>query len=252
MGVDLHFTHGGQAAAITLARPQARNALDTATLDALTAAFREADAAGARVIVLRGAGPAFCAGADRKAYPGYRLPEQDEAHTQQAIGIGNRVARAILGCNAVTVAQVQGAAIGGGLVLAMACDLRFAADDARLALPELTLGLPLGWGGLQRLVQLVGSTRAWEILASGRALGGQEAAAIGLCTGAAPAEALAARVDEQVERLLAIAPAALLLTKRQFRALAATAALGAIDELDGPLLLGALRQPGAADAFGLR
>lgn len=252
MSVELQFTHGDHAATITLARPQALNALNQALLDDLANAFREADARGVRVIVLRGEGRAFSAGADRKDYPGYRAPEQHEGHTQQAINVGNRVAEAIMGTNAVTVAQVQGHAIGGGLVLAMCCDMRFAADEARLSLPELTLGLPLGWGGLYRLVQLVGTTRAWEILCTGRSLGGQEAVAIGLCSGAAPAAALAAMVDERVTQLLGIAPAALLLSKRQFRAMAATAALGMLSELDGPLLLGALRGPGAAGAFDLR
>lgn len=249
MSVELNYDDGGRSATVTLTRPEALNALDQAMLDEVAAAFGEADARGVRVIVLRGAGRSFCAGADRKAYPGYSAAETDEARAQQAINVGNRVSQAIMGTNAVTLAQVHGHAIGGGLVLAMCCDMRFAAEDARLSLPELSLGLPLGWGGLYRLVQLVGATRAWEILAGGAVLSGREAAAAGLCSMAVPADVLAERVAARVAGLLAIDPAALLVTKRQFRALAATAGLGALAELDGPLLLGSLRGAGATQAF---
>ena len=88
MTVSLNFSHEGAVATVSLARPEARNALNYAMLEKVSDAFRVADSSGARIIVLRADGPSFCAGADRKAYPGFSSGESNEALAQHAINIG--------------------------------------------------------------------------------------------------------------------------------------------------------------------
>lgn len=249
MSVDLQFSHDGALATVSLNRPEARNALSYAMLEQVSEAFRAADAKGARVILLRGEGASFCAGADRKAYPGFSTSQSNEALTQYAINVGNRVTQAITQTNALTIAQVQGHAIGGGMVLAMCCDLRFAADDARLSLPELSLGVPLGWGALYRLVDRVGVSKAWDMLASFEVLSGLQAADAGLCNAALPAQELASLVSKKIDGFLKINPQALFLTKRQMRSISAKASFGNLEDLDGTLLLGPLRDNSFSGAF---
>ncbi|MBH1963027.1 MAG: enoyl-CoA hydratase/isomerase family protein [Comamonadaceae bacterium] len=249
MTVSLNFSHEGAVATVSLARPEARNALNYAMLEQVSDAFRVADSRGARIIVLRADGPSFCAGADRKAYPGFSSGESNEALAQHAINIGNRVTQTIASTNALTIAQVHGHAVGGGLVLAMCCDMRFTADDARLSLPELSLGLPLAWGALYRLIGMVGTTKAWDMLASMEILSGSEAAQIGLCSAAVPAAELPGLVSRKIEGFLKINPQALFLTKRQFRAISAKASFGNLEDLDGSLLLGPLRANTFDNAF---
>ncbi|SHF60032.1 enoyl-CoA hydratase/isomerase family protein [Devosia limi] len=241
MSVDLSWNDAGTVATVCLNRPEALNAMNYEALTGVASAFQQADAAGARIIVLRGAGRSFCAGADRKQYPGFSTAETDEGLAQHAIEIGASVKRALSGTNALTIAQLHGHVVGGGLVMAMCCDMRFVAEDASLSLPELKLALPLGWGALYRLIELVGTTRAWSMLAEFEVLSGLDAVKAGLCSSAFAPEALAAAVAQRVEALMEIDPEALFLTKRQFRAIAGRASFGNLDDIDGALLLGPLR-----------
>lgn len=249
MSVALSWNEARSVATVSLDRPAARNALTAEAMTDVADCFRRADAEGARIILLRGEGPSFCAGADRKQYPGFTSKEQDAGRAQHAIEIGVALKRALMGTNALTIAQIHGHAIGGGLVMAMCCDLRFAAEDARLSLPELRLGLPLGWGALYRLVELVGTGRAWSMLVDFAELSGKAAADAGLCSAAFPAECLAEEVETRIDKLLQIDAEALFLTKRQFRAIAARASFGNMDDIDGALLLGPLRGPTVRQTF---
>lgn len=249
MSIDLTWNDAGDVATVTLNRPEALNAMTAEALMDVARAFRTADAEGARIILLNGAGRSFCAGADRKEYPGFKSSEKNVGRAQNAIEVGVELKRAMMGTNALTVAQVHGHVVGGGLVMAMCCDMRFAAEDARMSLPELKLALPLGWGALYRLVELVGTTRAWSMLAEFEELSGTAAVEAGLFTDAFPADAMAGKVAGRIENLLQIDPEALFLTKRQFRAMAARASLGNIEDLDGALLLGPLRGPNVREKF---
>ncbi|GIJ03237.1 hypothetical protein Sya03_25890 [Spirilliplanes yamanashiensis] len=103
----------------------------------------------------------------------------------------------------VTVAAVQGHAIGAGFQLALACDLRVLADDARLSMAEVTLGLVPDLGGTKRLVELVGYSRALELCLTGRRVGAAEAAAMGLANAVVPAAELAGATDDLVSAVLA-------------------------------------------------
>jgi enoyl-CoA hydratase/carnithine racemase len=249
MSIDLTWNDAGTVATVTLNRPEALNAMTAAALGEVGDAFQRADREGARIILLRGAGRSFCAGADRKQYPGFKSAEKDEGIAQHAIEVGIRLKRARVNVNALTIAQVHGHVVGGGLVMAMNCDMRFAAEDAKMSLPELKLALPLGWGALYRLIELVGTTRAWAMLAEFQELSGRQAVEAGLVSDAFAADQLAEKVQGRIENLLQIDPEALFLTKRQFRAIAARAAFGNIEDLDGAMLLGPLRGPHVREKF---
>ncbi|MEH6528222.1 MAG: enoyl-CoA hydratase/isomerase family protein [Sneathiella sp.] len=241
MTIHLTYSHEGDVATVILDRPEALNALDYDALERVGEAFRIADANGARIILLRGEGRAFCAGADRRNYPGYNSNETNEGKAQHAINIGNQVTQKITKTNALTIAQLHGHVVGGGLVLAMCCDMRFAAENASLSLPELKLGLPLGWGALYRLINIIGTSRAWDMLASLKTLSGKEAIDVGLCNAAVDEGMLSNFVSGKIEEFLQIEVEALYLTKRQFRAISSTASLGNLEDMDGPILLGPLR-----------
>ncbi|WP_112324302.1 enoyl-CoA hydratase/isomerase family protein [Oceanibium sediminis] len=249
MTIDLTWNDERSVATVTLNRPEALNAMTGEALGEVAHAFQEADANGARVILLRGAGRSFCAGADRKQYPGFKSSEDNVGVAQNAIEIGIHLKRALTGTNALTVAQVHGHVVGGGLVMAMCCDMRFAAEDAKLSLPELKLALPLGWGALYRLIELVGTTRAWSMLAEFEVLSGRQGVEAGLISDAFPADELDDKVQQRIENLLQIDAEALFLTKRQFRAIATRASLGNLEDLDGALLLGPLRGPNVRKKF---
>lgn len=186
-------------ATVTVCRPEKLNALNGATIDELDACFRAlADDASARVIVLTGAGPkAFVAGADigelatLGASEGQRLARRGQALMDRIEHLGKPV-----------IAAVNGFALGGGCELALACSFRWAADTAKLGLPETGLGLIPGYGGTQRLARLVGRGRALEMILRGNMVTAGEALAMGLVNRVLPAAELADAVA-QVAREIA-------------------------------------------------
>ena len=143
------------------------------------------------------------------------------------------------------MARLHGNVLGGGLCLAMACDFRLAAADARLGLPEVDLGLPLTWGGTARLVHEVGAARARQLILLTDPVSGVEAAGWGLVHRAVPADELDAAVDDWAGRLAAKPESAVHMAKTQFRALSRRSGLGDTTETDGDLLLAT----GAGSAF---
>ncbi|WP_115863517.1 enoyl-CoA hydratase/isomerase family protein [Halorussus litoreus] len=157
---------------VTLARPERRNALTPAGLDALEAAVTEADAP---VVYLRGEGPAFCAGADLDV-----VADLDRESAEAFAERGQRVADAIEDADSVVVAGVDGPARGGGVELALACDLRVATPKATFAEPGVTLGLFGAWGGTVRLPRIVGEGEALDLMLSGRTVDAEDAHRMGL------------------------------------------------------------------------
>jgi len=170
-----------------------------------------------RVVVVRGSGRAFSAGIDRQMLAPAgglsalaRLPQAEA----DAVLAGYQAAFDWLGEDRfVSVAAVQGYAIGAGLQLALACDLRVLADDAQLCLPETGLGLVPDLGGTRALASLVGPSRALEMCLTGRRVGAAEALQIGLATVVVPAADLDAAVGDLVAALLAPPAAAVRETK---------------------------------------
>ncbi|APV44873.1 enoyl-CoA hydratase [Dehalogenimonas formicexedens] len=171
--MTIDFTTDGAFAVITLNRPEAYNALDLASLRALSDAVARFESDGnLRVVIVTGTGKAFSAGADIDE----TLPFMKEHGTKSlppTIMRGQTVTKPI-------IAAVNGLALGGGFELALACDLRIAAVSARFGFPEIGLGLIPGWGGTQRLPRLVGAGRAAEMILTGRAISADEAVRIGL------------------------------------------------------------------------
>jgi enoyl-CoA hydratase/carnithine racemase len=200
----------GAVLTLTLDRPDQLNAQTPETWAALAGIGRDLDP-DVRVVVVRGEGRAFSAGLDRRLFdpsPGVRgglgeLGRLAPGEAQERIRGYQAGFRWLRSPGIVSVAAVQGHAIGAGAQLALACDLRVLADDAALRLPETTLGLVPDLTGTSTLVQAVGYSRALEISLTGRAVGAAEARAIGLATAVVPPADLQAAVDDLVQALLA-------------------------------------------------
>ena len=200
----------GRVGLVTLNRPEALNALNKATLDELVAAVSDMDAdPGVGAVVLTGSGKAFAAGADITQLQHYSLHTGLDAEMQRCFD-------EIEAFEKPTIAAVNGFALGGGCELAMACDIRIAADTARFGLPETNLAVP-GAGGTQRLARLVGTGRAIELILTGRFVDAAEAREIGLVTSVVPQQKLLAEVREVTDRILAKGPLAVRLAKLVIR-----------------------------------
>jgi len=181
-GDDLSFEHlryeiDGDVAVVTIDRQSALNALDQDVLMELALAFEIAEAdANVRALVLTGAGRAFVAGADISA-----LRQLSDAFGGREASLsGQDVTNTLAALPFPTIAAINGFALGGGLELALAADLRVAAPGAKLGLPEVGLGLIPGYGGTQRLPRLIGQGRALDMILTGRHVGADEALAMGL------------------------------------------------------------------------
>jgi methylglutaconyl-CoA hydratase len=188
-----------------------RNAISRAMLQGLEGNLaRIADDRALRCVVVTGAGDkAFCAGADLKERAA--MSEADVHQFHQGL---RGALRAIEASPQVFVAAVNGAALGGGLELALACDLRIASDAAELGLPEVGLGIIPGGGGTQRLPRLVGVSRAKDLVLTGRRIGAAEALAMGLVAALAPAQRVREDAIALAERVARNAPVSLRQAKR--------------------------------------
>lgn len=196
-------------ALITLKRPEARNALDDA-LDAELAAVWEDFAADpdCRVAVLRGEGKSFCAGVDLKtALPRWAGASFGDLRRNVATGIGGGLTRGRHRLYKPILAAIQGHAVGGGFELALACDIRIAAEDARFGVFEIRRGLHQGDGGLTRLVAIAGLGVALDLSLTGREVPAEEALRLGLVSRVVPRECLD-RTALEMARLIAANPPA--------------------------------------------
>ncbi|GAB3598125.1 enoyl-CoA hydratase/isomerase family protein [Microbacterium tumbae] len=171
-----------RVATITLRRPQVLNALDSHTHRAIGAAIDDLerdDRVGA--ILFAAEGRAFCSGSDLREI-GQLAGRAEQEYVELDFRTKNRIAA----CTKPVVAAIQGFCVGGGMELALACDIRIAADDAIFAMPEVTLGSLPGSGGLQRLPQVVGVGVAKEWILTGRRVPAEEARLRGLVTEVVP------------------------------------------------------------------
>ena len=158
-----------------------------------------------RVLIVTGAGRAFCAGADIKE----RAENMDDQSYARTSAIISPTFRRLERLPQVSIAAVNGVAAGGGLELAMACDLRIASDAARMALPELTLGILPGAGGTQRLPRLVGPARAKQMMLLGTFIDAETALSWGLVNDVLPPDMLMAEARRWADRLLELPPLSL-------------------------------------------
>jgi enoyl-CoA hydratase len=201
-------------ATITINRPDKRNALSNAVRSDLISAL---DALRAnddvRVIVLTGAGEkAFIAGADINEFA-QRTPIE-----QRDVMADRRIFDELANCPRPTIAMINGFALGGGCEVAMACDIRVAAESARFGQPEIKLGIIPGGGGTQRLPRLVGSGNALRMILTGDLIDAREAERIGLVDMVVPDSELAARVAAMAAAMASHSPVALRLAKAGVRA----------------------------------
>jgi enoyl-CoA hydratase/carnithine racemase len=185
---------------ITLDRPPA-NSYDLEVVQELGAAVEEAAAAGeVRVVILRSASEKFfCAGADIKAFQA-----GPHERNMEMIETSHRTLSSIARIPKIFIAEINGHALGGGLEIPLACDLRFAGDgEYRLGTPEATLGLLPGNGGTQRLPRLIGRSRALDLMITGRTVTPREAHELGIVDALFPVDELRDRTLEYAERLAA-------------------------------------------------
>lgn len=199
----------GRVAIAWLDHPPA-NALSPDTVDALRRAWEEVSGSAVRALVIASANPRlFCAGADIKAFTA-----MDDASGRAYVAGTHELLRAFERSSIVTIAAVNGLALGGGCELAMACDLRIAAASARFGQPEIKLGIIPGFGGTQRLARLIGPAKALELNLIGDPIRAQEAEALGLANRVVPDEELLETALALAETLAAQAPLAVEQIKR--------------------------------------
>ncbi len=199
-------------ATLTLDRPKALNALNHEVIGELSQRLDEVVEQGARVLVITGEGKAFVAGAD--------IGEMQDMGPQEArdhARAGHELVRRIEGLSIPTIAGVNGFALGGGLELALACDLRIAGSDAVFGLPEVTLGVIPGFGGTQRLSRLVGLGPALDLILTGRKIDAEDALRLGLVSQVVEPDELLGRVYETAETIASNGPVAIELAKEVTR-----------------------------------
>jgi enoyl-CoA hydratase/carnithine racemase len=206
----------GGVGRITLRRPAKRNALSRAALEELTAAATWFDGhPEVKVVVVAAEGEAFSAGFDL-ADPRWAELGPPERSTV----VGRAMADAIGSMRAVTIASIQGHCIGGGVVLAAACDLRIAAEGARFRIPEVDLGVPLYWTGIPRLTREIGPALTKELVLTGRPFDAAEAKAIRFVNRVVPDDELVAATAALAAELAAKPGIVLRTTKAQVEAAA--------------------------------
>lgn len=192
---------------ITINRPAQLNALDRGTIAELDRALSEADAdTTVRVVILTGSGPkAFVAGADIKEFAHFSIEEGRALSADGQKKLFDHVER----LGKPVIAAVNGFALGGGLELAMSCHLRVASDNARMGLPEVSLGVIPGYGGTQRLARLVGKGKAMEMIFTAGMIKADEALQWGLVNHVVPQDQLLAKCDELAAAIRKNSPTAL-------------------------------------------
>jgi enoyl-CoA hydratase/carnithine racemase len=213
---------------VVLNRPEKRNAMNGELVQGLGVALKAAaNDPDVRCVVIRGEGPMFSSGMDFSDLVGLsQSPENLRAFRHEILETWNL-------CEEMakpTVCSVHGGCIGGALELALACDLRVAAQDALLGLPETRVGLIPDVGGSSRLPAVVGLGRAKELIMTSRLIDGREAERIGLVNRVAPAEELEATTQALVEELLACAPIAVGHAKRVMDASARPALAATLEQ----------------------
>jgi enoyl-CoA hydratase/carnithine racemase len=230
----------GPVATLALARPQRLNAMSRRMLAELAAAARWLDAQRpVKVVVVSGAGRAFCAGFDLEDF----AQPDAELSAWEAADLGRAMAEAVAAMRPLAIAAIRGHCVGGGVVLAAACDLRLAAEDARFSIPEVDLGIPLAWGGIPRLVRELGPAIAKELVLTCRAFGAAEAHALRFVNRVVPPDRLdleAAALAAELARKPGLVLAA---TKRAANAAAEEMASTAHAHADAHALASALQDP---------
>jgi enoyl-CoA hydratase/carnithine racemase len=227
MGENVLLTRDGLISTVTMNRPDRRNSLSDPMLTELGAAFTELrDDPTTRVVIVTGAPPVFSAGADAPI-SSKMSPEERRAifagRKSQFRRLFERVNTVLDNLEQITIAMINGHAVGGGWGLTLACDFRWAAADAEMWIPEVDLGVPLGVASTTRFVRLVGPALAKEIILECRRYTAPEAAALGLVHQVVPGDLLAKAVTDFAQRMAAKPFRPLAEMKARINAIARTA-----------------------------
>lgn len=248
----IRVTGAGPIGSLVLARPERLNALSAKVMREIAAAARWFDEQpGVRVVIVRGEGRSFCAGADLRDSPvGEAAPGAGRswAERREVGQLGLRMADAVEQMRAVTVAQVHGHAVGGGVVLMAACDLRVVAEGTVLSIPEIDLGIPLAWGGIPRLVREIGPALTKELVMTCRRFTPEEARAAGFVNRVVPEARLPDEVRALAEELAAKPVVPVIVTKEHVNAVTRAMAAGLTSFADGDVLLGTVFDPDSLEA----
>lgn len=211
MPTEVVYEQDGPIGRITFTTETGVNILSTPVVSALTARLDEiSKQPEVRVLILTGAGKTFLAGADIAEMSAAPADAGRDFSRRGQTGL-NKLAWFD---HAVTIAAINGAAMGGGCEVALACDLRVMAAEAKIGLPEVRLGLIPGWGGTQRTLALLGPARARRLVLTGGPISGELAAEIGLVNEAVPADQLMATADALAQQVLACGPKAVRQAKK--------------------------------------
>jgi len=195
-------------ALLTINRPDKRNALNQPTRDEILQALDEVSISPHRVLIITGAGDkAFIAGADIGEFEGRTVLTQREVMRQR------RIFDAVEEFPKPVIAMINGFCLGGGMEFAMACDIRIAADSAKLGQPEINLGIIPGGGGTQRLTRLAGEGKAMELILTGDLIDAAEAKALGIVNDVVPLSQLRDRVMSLAAKIAEKSPIALRMAK---------------------------------------
>lgn len=228
---------------LTLDQPDRLNPLSARCLSELIDAAHWFDErSDVKVVVVEGAGRSFTAGADVSGIEAGATTGTGGGRSglrRDGTDLGRRMADAVEAMTAVTVARLHGYCVGGGVVLAAVCDMRVAADDAVFFIPEVDLGIPLGWGGIPRLVREIGPAMTRELVLTCRRFGAAEAKAIGFLNRVVPPGELDSAVDDLVANLVDKSALTLTVTKQQVRAAAEEMASTAHSFVEADLLIAA-------------
>lgn len=232
----------GPVATLVLHRPRKLNALSARLLRELVLACRwiDDDAPDVKVMVVRGAGRAFCAGFDLDDFAGGTAAA---GASRSVADLGRLAAEALTDVRPLTIAAVHGHCVGGGLVLVAACDLRLAADTARFSIPEVNLGIPLAWGGIPRLVREIGPALTKELVLTCRPFGADEALAIRFLNRVVPEAELADAAGRLAADLAAKPTFSLRVTKHQVNAVMEEIGSTRRNAIDADVLTAALADP---------
>ncbi|MEM0203101.1 MAG: enoyl-CoA hydratase-related protein [Archaeoglobaceae archaeon] len=210
--MNVLYTVEGKIGIATLNRPEKLNALDTKTREELREIVERAEKE-VRVLIITGSGKAFAAGADVN-----ELIQRDPLKAIEATKLGTELFARIEELEIATIAAINGFALGGGLELAMACDIRVASNKAKFGQPEINLGIIPGAGGTQRLPRLVGLGMAKKLVLTGEIIDANEAFRIGLVDEVVEHEKLMERAKEIANKITEKSEIAVKLAKRSLNA----------------------------------
>ena len=208
----IEMARDGAIVTVTLNRPEKLNAVDPAMLRGLESVITSVEPdPDIRAIIISGAGKkAFCAGADIKAWA--KMEPLDM--WREWIPAGHRVLSRLSRLPIPVIAAINGAALGGGLELALACDIRVAANTASFGLPEVSIGTVPGWGGTSRLPEVVGTARAKALILTAERIDASTAFQWGLVTEVVPPGKLMTRAHTLATKIAASAPLAIRMAKQ--------------------------------------